>query len=666
MAEPEDLIIDGALVASRLARTAWRRYVPAPADHVLKLPDVRLRIELFLQALFATPLVVAPADAPAPVSWLGRLAGRTAGAPTGAVAGTDGVRIYLPPALDAPRGREIAFQTYLLIAVHQAVRLVRGSPSLARQLDGDEARDRFAIAEAVSADDWIARETPGLVPALRAARGDALDRRRPWPRTDRERAAEARLRDLLAQDPLERFVAVPGCATASEAFAWASAVPGGNRTPAYRGIPPVGYWGCTLPLSTGLVAGRYDAEDHAVQQITRRRVSEMKRRPRERVAQDDEDDAGTGTWIIRTDEPQESVEDPFGLQRPSDGADEADPDALGDALSDLPEARVVRTPGQAREILRAAGEPPRAPGLSVSLRVLAGVAYPEWDFRSGIYRRPGAIVREAAPTLGGAEWVTTALARHARLVRRVRARFERLRPRRARIGRQPEGAELDVAEYVSAVANARAGVVVEDQLYVDARAGRRAVAIALLVDVSASTDSWVSGQQRIIDVEKDAVLVVCEALQALGDPHAVFTFSGEGPEGVLMVPVKRFTEAPGDVIRRRIAALDADGYTRAGAAIRHTTVALSHQSADRRLLLMLSDGKPNDVDVYEGTYGIEDARQAIVEARGQGVHVFCITVDREAPRYAPRIFGPAGYTLLRRVDQLPEELIQVLRRLVRA
>lgn len=668
MAEPEDLIIDGAHRASRLARDVWRRYAPAPVETVLRLADVRLRIELFLNALFEAPVAVAAADTPAPVSWLARLAGRAADGRAEVMAGTDGVRIYLPPAFDAASGIEAAFQTYLLLAVEQAVRLARGSTTLVLEIKDTEVRDRFLMADGVAVDDWIAREAAGLVPALRAARRDALVRRTgARPRPGRERASEARLRDFLAHDPLKPFDGVPLCATAAAALVWASALPHIDRTAtAYRGIPPAWYWGrphASARASPG--TGPYDAEDVARQPIMRRRVAEMRRRPRVREAEEDEDDTGTGTWVIRTDEPQESVEDPFGLQRPTDRADEADPDALGDSLAELPEARVVRTPGQAKEVLRAGDEVPRAPGHTAAAPTRSGIAYPEWDFRSGTYRRPGAIVRETAPALGDPDWVTAALARHGTLVRRVRTRFERLRPRRTRIGRQPDGPDVDIAEYVTAAADARAGVVAEDRLYVDVRAGRRELTVALLVDVSASTDSWVSGQQRIVDVEKDALLVVCEALEALGDRHAIFAFSGEGAEHVSILPVKRFTDRAGDVVRRRIAALEADGYTRVGAAIRHATAALSGQPTARRLLLILSDGKPNDVDAYDGPYGIEDARQAVAEARAQHVDVFCLTVDREAPRYAPRIFGRTGFTLLRRPDQLPEVLIDVLRRLIR-
>jgi nitric oxide reductase NorD protein len=666
MAEPEDLIIDGAHMASRLACNVWRRYAPVPAISVLRLSDVRVRIELFLHALFERPIAVTAAEAQAPASWLARLAGRAADRDGDVAAGTDGVRIYLPPVLDATSGVEGAFEACLLLAVEQAVRLARGSTALALGIEDDEVRDRFMIADGVAVDAWISREAPGLVPALRMARRDALARRTAgWPRPERERAMEVRLRDVLTHDPMRRFHDVPTCVTAPDALVWARALRDHQGEGPYRSIRPASYWGRPhAPTVAPSIAHLHDTKDPAQQPGRRSRVAEMRRRPRIREAQEDEDDRGAGTWVVRPDEPQESVEDPLGLQRPADRADAADPDALGDSLAELPEARVVRTPGRAREVLRAGDALPRAPSDTAGALERTGIAYPEWDFGSGVYRRPGAIVREAEPALGHSDWVTSAMARHGRLVRRVRARFERLRARRTRIGRQLDGPELDIAEYITAAADARAGAVVEDRLYVDVRPGRRELTVAVLVDVSASTDSWVSGSQRVVDVEKDALLVVGEALAALGDRHAIFAFSGEGAEHVSIVPLKRFTDPAGALVRRRIAALEADGYTRIGAAVRHVTAALSRERTARRLLLILSDGKPNDVDAYEGQYGIEDARQAIAEARAQNVDVFCLTVDREAPRYAPRVFGPGGFALLRRPDQLPAVLIDVLRRLI--
>jgi nitric oxide reductase NorD protein len=670
MAEPEDLIIDGALVASRVARDVWRRYAPAPVAAVVRLADVRVRIECFLHGLFERPIAVTAAAPEAPVSWLARLAGRAADRDATDTAGTDGLRVYLPSALDAPGGEGLAIETYLLLATEQASRLVRGSISLLVGITDAEVRDHFLFADAVAVDRWIACEAPGLVPALRAARRDALGRRTGGarPRIGREQLTEERLRALLASDPRDPFDGVPACATASDALVWATTAPDpGSTATAYRSIAPTWYWGrLHAPAPISPAAGLYSADDSLQPRLRRQRVAEMRRRPRIRDVEEDEDDHGTGLWVIRPDEPQESVEDPFGLQRPADRADDADPDGLGDSLAELPEARVVRTHGQAKEVLRAGDEVPRAPGLSGSISGASGIAYPEWDFRSATYHVPGAVVRESAPALGDPAWAAFALERHSRLVRRVRARFTTLRPRRVRLGRQSDGPELDIGECVRAAADACAGAVAEDRLYVDVRPARGDLAVALLVDVSASTDSWVSGTQRIVDVEKDALLVVCEALSAFGDRHAVIAFAGEGPDNVSICPVKRFSEGSGDIVRRRIAALEADGYTRIGAAMRHTTAALNAEPAGRRLLLLLSDGKPNDVDAYDGPYGIEDARQAAAEARAQGVRVFCLTVDREAPRYAHRIFGAAGFAMLRRPDQLPDVLIEVLRRLIRS
>ena len=206
----------------------------------------------------------------------------------------------------------------------------------------------------------------------------------------------------------------------------------------------------------------------------------------------------------------------------------------------------------------------------------------------------------------------------------------------------------------------------DGRLYVATRAARRELAVALLVDVSASTDGWVSANRRIVDVEKEALLVVCEALDALGDPYALFAFSGEGAARVEVRRLKTFEERSSALVRRRLAALDSDGYTRLGAALRHVTAALCRTRAASRLLLLLSDGKPNDVDVYEGRYGIEDTRQAVAEARRQGVTVFCLTVDREAPSYARRIFGRQGFAVLHRSDQLPTVVVDVLRQLIKA
>jgi nitric oxide reductase NorD protein len=367
--------------------------------------------------------------------------------------------------------------------------------------------------------------------------------------------------------------------------------------------------------------------------------------------------------MVRADDVQEKAEDPAGLQRPADRDHQADPGDLAESLAELPEARLVRTPGPVSEILAGEEPIPRARG-GFGGAGPAGIAYPEWDWRTGTYRGR-VVVRERLGMMGSETWVEAELRRHAATMRTVRRDFERLRPRRKALRRQRDGAELDLDALVEAYSDRRGGGAGDDRFYIDTRPVRRDAAIVLRVDVSASTDGWVGGSRRIIDVEKEALLVVGEALAALGDHHAIFAFASAGPSRVTVQVLKRFEEASGTREgRRRIAGLEPDGYTRTGAALRHATAELTRQPARHRLLLLLSDGRPNDVDEYEGRYGIEDTRMAVAEARLQGVHVYCLTVDREAPRYASRIFG-RDFAVLTRAERLPQVLTALLRDLVR-
>ena len=627
-----------------------------------------MRLETFVTALFRTDITIAAMEPPAPVTWLSRVArGRSYDArDEQLLSGTDGRRVYVPPALPTTAGEEATMGLYRLLAVEQAARLVRGTPRAFARIETSETRDWFLLAEAATIDRWIALEVPGLVSTLNTARAHAIARRRA---AKSAHAIERQVRALLAADPLTPPFGLRDDASPEGSLAWAQSQ--AEREPVnrrYREAAPAWYWGRVLAATEPIrpVAGHESDAEGQPAQKRQPRVAEMRRRPRAREAPEDEEDQNSGTWVIRADEPQESVEDPYGLQRPTDRDDDADPEGLADSLSDLPEARMVRTPGQAREVLRSGEEFERAEGDVQAPPRPRGLTYPEWDYRLNAYRKPGAIVREPGAPLGDAAWVASAMARHGRLARRVRTRFERLRPRLVRLDRQLDGSEPDIAAWVTTVADVRAGTTVDGRLYVERRPSRRELAVALLADVSASTDGWVSSDRRIVDVEKEALLVVCEALDALGDRYGIFAFSGEGAEDVSVVSLKPFSEGMSLAVRRRIAALDSDRYTRMGAPIRHVTAALGREHASRRLLLILSDGKPNDVDVYEGRYGVEDTRQAVAEARRQGVTVFCLTVDREAPRYAGRIFGRGGFAVLHRAEQLPAVLIDVLRQLIRS
>ncbi len=203
-------------------------------------------------------------------------------------------------------------------------------------------------------------------------------------------------------------------------------------------------------------------------------------------------------------------------------------------------------------------------------------------------------------------------------------------------------------------------------LYQTQRRSQRDMAIMLLIDISGSTDGWISANRRVVDVEREALLLVCIALQGMGQPYAVQAFSGQGPQAVSVRTLKRFDEPYNNDIARRIAALEPEQYTRAGAAMRHACTTLMREPASHRLLLLLSDGKPNDVDRYEGRYGIEDTRRAVTEAKLQGVFPFCLTVDRNAANYLPAVFGARQYALLTKPELLPVVLLDWMKRLVQA
>jgi nitric oxide reductase NorD protein len=667
MSEPEEVVLDGAHAATEFIAGLWRRN--AAAAPVLGLGETRRRLELLVLAYGGQALPIVTAEAPARPTLFGRIARRIPKhlVDLRALPSTDGARIRLPPRLHAAHGTNEAAAHYRLLALVQAAHAARGtSRLLAPELD-PLVRDLYLLAENAAADRALVVEFPGLTADLHEAR-KAERRMRPAASqlTACEQEVERLLDLVLASPPAILPATLPDTKRPDETLEWAArtAASLAARLGRYRGLRAVAVWGHICPSPT--VSARPRAavpEDGLAPPPGRART--LIRRPRVRDDPEDEDDPQLGMWMVQLDDPKEHVEDPMGLQRPADRDAEADADELADSVSELEEARLAAVPGAPTEILASEDPPDRRAAEALPGRAAVGLEYPEWDYRLGAYHLRRALVRERPAAPGDPAWAERVRRRHARELAEVRRRFERLRSQRERLPRQLDGDDLDLEAFVTGWADARAGGTVEDRLYERVRPGRRDVAISLLVDVSGSTDSWIADERRIIDVEKEALLLVCEALDALGDRYNLLAFSGEGPRGVDLRLLKGFGERYGATVRERIAGLEHDRYTRLGGAMRHATAALCRERARHRLLLLLSDGKPNDIDEYEGRYGVEDARQAVVEARLQGLSVFCLTVDREAPVYLPRIFGPAGYAVLRQPGRLPTVLVEVVRQLLR-
>lgn len=279
--------------------------------------------------------------------------------------------------------------------------------------------------------------------------------------------------------------------------------------------------------------------------------------------------------------------------------------------------------------------------------------YPEWDYRRGALLPAHCRVLTGPAEEEGEDWVADDAARG--LIRKVRRQFEALRPRLMTFRRQPDGDDLDLEAVVRARCDLMATGTGEDRLYQRTRAVARDLSVMVMMDVSLSTDAWVDGR-RVLDVEKEALSVFLSGLEACGDENAVCTFTSRKRDWVRVQTVKDFDESFGPTALRRIAALKPGYYTRIGAAIRHGTALLAKRPHRHRLLLVLTDGKPNDVDHYEGRFGIEDSRHAVLSARKAGVSVFGVTIDRKAQEYFPAVFGRGRYAIVGDLSRLSRAL----------
>jgi nitric oxide reductase NorD protein len=362
------------------------------------------------------------------------------------------------------------------------------------------------------------------------------------------------------------------------------------------------------------------------------------------------------------------MQDPSGTDSQT-SADAVPEDGSSDAESALAQQGATSSDaGVAADDGAGAGQPGDGQSSgTANVRTPPGVPfrYPEWDRNANDFHADGAIVRVRPAALASPEWADAALREHAVLVRQARQQFEQLQSQRVRLTRRNQGDDLDLDACVSAFVDRRAGHTPDDRLYTRVQPGRRALAITLLIDVSQSTREVVHESQRVIDLERLAALVAAAALDALGDDYSVLAFSSDGAADVRVTVVKEFADANSETVRRRISALAPDGKTRLGAAIRHATAGLSATDAPHRLLIILSDGKPNDRDRYFVDYGVADSRRAVVEARSEGVHPYCITVDREgAAEYMADIFGETGYLTVQKPEQLPRALLRAVQRLL--
>ena len=287
-----------------------------------------------------------------------------------------------------------------------------------------------------------------------------------------------------------------------------------------------------------------------------------------------------------------------------------------------------------------------------------GLPLPEWDYRKNALL-PGHCVVQVMQARQAPTFVPSPALKLT--ARRIRRKLETLRDAPRPQHGQDSGDDIDLDAWVRFNADQhRAGGLHTDSppIYTRRVLSERSLATLLMADLSLSTDAYATSTERVIDVIRDALYVFGEALSAVDDPFAIWGFSSVRRNHVRLQHLKAFGEPWNEACRARVGAIRPGYYTRMGAAVRHATQQLTGRGEQRRLLMLLTDGKPNDLDVYEGRYGLEDTRQAIREAQALGLSTFCVTIDEQAHDYLPMLFGQQGYALVHRPQDLVKQLTQ--------
>ena len=380
---------------------------------------------------------------------------------------------------------------------------------------------------------------------------------------------------------------------------------------------------------------------------------------------------GAGSFLANRDSDRSAESSPFilnrfekilamaemvNVDRPTDDKDDTDKDAA----RDLDEIRLGRRKERPSSKFRFDLDlPPEAVEVGA---ISARITYPEWNYRTGEYMPSYCAVVCGTAAIEVEEATHTDEERS--LIRSVRRQFEILRPKQEVLKGQIDGSELDLDAVVRRRADLAAGGDGSDRIHLLSRPQGHDMAVTTLVDVSLSTDAWFD-DHRVLDVEKQALSVLANGLAACGTNHSVLTFTSRRRSWVRIETVKAFGEEMSGDVERRIASLKPGYYTRIGAAIRHATAELVKQPNRTKLLLVLTDGKPNDIDHYEGRFALEDSRKAVIEARRNGVAVFAVTIDKDARSYLPSMFGRNGFAIVGDIAKLPKTLPAIYRGLTR-
>jgi nitric oxide reductase NorD protein len=286
------------------------------------------------------------------------------------------------------------------------------------------------------------------------------------------------------------------------------------------------------------------------------------------------------------------------------------------------------------------------------------VHYPEWDYQIQLERPLWTSVIEQRPAIGSLELIARIASEHRQVTARIKHLLDALQPQGVqRIRRLEDGDEIDLNAAIDALTDLRLGNAPDPRVMMRSVLRRRDIAVLVLLDLSQSANDRVAGRAySVLDLTRAATVLLGEAIHRVGDAFALHGFCSNGRHDVSYLRFKDFAQGYDDLVRARLAAMSAQGSTRMGAAIRHAGAQLKRTSAAKKLLLVLTDGEPADVDVRDPQYLRFDCKKAVEDVARAGIHSFCISLDPRADPYVSRIFGARGYAIIDHVERLPEKL----------
>ncbi|MDH5188518.1 MAG: VWA domain-containing protein, partial [Rhodospirillaceae bacterium] len=286
--------------------------------------------------------------------------------------------------------------------------------------------------------------------------------------------------------------------------------------------------------------------------------------------------------------------------------------------------------------------------------------YPEWDYQTKTYRPDWVSVYESLHPSGDSTKIDDLLQKNSALAKQIKQLLDLLKPQQyVRVRYQEDGSDLDLDVAIKSLIDFKSGATPDPRINMSHRHDGRDIAVMLLMDLSQSIGEVPEGStQSILELSQEAVAILGWAIERLGDEFAIAGFSSNTRHEVRYQHLKGYNESWDDGVKSRLAAIEAGYSTRMGAALRHAGHYLSARKAEKKLLLVLSDGEPSDIDVSDNKLLMEDTRKAVQELDRDDIYTFCITLDAKADEYVGNIFGNR-FAIVDKVERLPEKLLQL-------